>query len=213
MQAEDALHQIVNVTKTACLGARSENGQVFSTQRLSNEGRQDTSIIQAHPWSVRVENPHNPCFHTVVTMVGHGHGFLESLGFVIDASRSDGVHVAEVLLMLRVHLWIAIDFTGRSDGDPGSFVLGQTQAIVDSQRSNFQGLDWNPEVVNGRRGRREMQNVIERAFQFNVLRDIVVVEGKVLVIHQMVDVFEISCDEVVHGIHLKSFSDEAVAKM
>ena len=132
MQAEDALHQIVDVTKTARLGARSENGQVLSPQRLSNEGRQHTSVIQAHPRSVRVEDPHNPRFHTVVAVVGHRHGFLESLGFVIDASRSDGVHVAEVLLMLRVHLWIAIDLAGRSDGDPGSFVLGQTQAIVDS---------------------------------------------------------------------------------
>ena len=115
-------------------------------------------------------------------MIGHGDGFLKSFRFVVDTSRTDGVHVPKIFFVLRMNLWISVDFTGGGDGDPCPFVLGQSQAIVHPQGTHLQGLNGNFKVID-RRGRRcEVQDVVQFSIQVDVLCNVVVMECEVRVL-------------------------------
>jgi hypothetical protein len=58
-----------------------------------------------------------------------------------------------------------------------------------------------------------MQNVVEVTWNVNVLRNIMVVEFEVLLRHQVLNVFEVTSDEVVHGYNMASFFDKAITKV
>ena len=79
----------------------------------------------------------------MVGVVGHGHGFLEALGFVIDSSRPYRVHITPIAFRLGVHSWVAVDLRGGGNQQACAFGLGQTQAIMYTQRPYFEGLDRN----------------------------------------------------------------------
>ena len=49
----------------------------------------------------------------MVTMVGHGDGLSEALGFIVDRARTDRVDVTPIALFLWMFLRITIDFGSR----------------------------------------------------------------------------------------------------
>ena len=149
----------------------------------------------------------------MVPVVSHGDRFLKSFCLIVHPARSNGVDVAEVLFGLGVNLRVSVDFAGRSDGNPCALVLCKSQTIVDAQRTHFQGLDGDLEVIDWGGGRREVQNVLELSFDVNVLRDIMLVEREPLVAHQMFQILEVTRNQVVHGLDLESFFDESVTQV
>ena len=58
-----------------------------------------------------------------------------------------------------------------------------------------------------------MQDVIQVSLDVDVFGHIVVVKCEIGISHQGVEVFDIACDEVVHGLHTKTFFDESLAEM
>ena len=82
-----------------------------------------------HARAVGVEDPHDARLDAVDAVVGHGHGLREALGLVVDAARAHRVHVAPVVLALRVDEGIAVDLGGGGEQEARLLGLGQAQAL------------------------------------------------------------------------------------
>ena len=149
----------------------------------------------------------------MIGVVGHGHGLLESLRFVVNAAGSNGVDMAPILLVLGMHLGVAVYLTGAGNQHAGAFGLGQSKAVVDTQRSHLQGLNGDFQVVNGARRRSKVEDVVQLSLDVNELADIVVVELKTVESRQMLDVAQITGDKVVHPKDMVPLGDETVAEV
>ena len=105
--------------------------------------------------TVGIENTNDVRVHAMVAVVGHGDGFRETLGFIIDTARSNGVHIAPVVFGLRMDERVAIALGSRGEDEGGAFILGQTERVVRSERADFQRRNRDAQVVDraGRTGR------------------------------------------------------------
>ena len=117
-QPDDAVDEIGDVGEAARLRAVAEHGDVLVAERLRHERRDGAAVVQAHPRTVGVEDPHDLRVQPVVAVVGHRHRFGEALGLVVDAARADRVHVAPVGLLLRMLERIAVHLGGRREHEP-----------------------------------------------------------------------------------------------
>ncbi len=149
----------------------------------------------------------------MVGVVGHGDGFHEAFGFVVNAARPHRIDIAPVALGLRVFEGVAIDFGGRGDEDAGVFGFGQSEEVVRTQSAYFEGLDGHFEVIN-RAGRRcEVEDVVQIVGDVNELADVVEVKLELLERKQVSDVVHVSGEEIVHSDDVIPFADEAVGQM
>jgi len=87
------------------------------------------AIIQAHARAVGVEDADDVGINAVRAVIGHGHGFGEAFGFVIDAADADRVDVAPVFLALRMALRVAVYFAGGGEEEPGVLRLGEAERL------------------------------------------------------------------------------------
>src|SRR4051812_39908197 len=101
-QSENSFYLVVNKAKRTGLASVAKNCQVFASQCLSDESRNNTTVIESHSRPISVENPYNSGFYAVKSMVGHCDGFLKTLGFIINAARANGVDISIIFLGLRV---------------------------------------------------------------------------------------------------------------
>jgi hypothetical protein len=68
----------------------------------------------------------------MVGVVGHRDGLLKALCFVINAARTNGVHVAPIAFWLRMHTRVSVDLRGARNHEARAFGFGQAQAVVDA---------------------------------------------------------------------------------
>ena len=147
---------------------------------------------------MRVENAHDAGLHTVHAVVGHGHGLREPLGLVVHAARAHRVHVAPVVLPLRVHQGVAVDLGGGGEKEARPLGLGQPQRVVGAQAADLQGLDGHAQVIDGGGGAGEVEDEVERAGQVDVVGHVVLDEHEVAA-GQVLEVGPVARDEVVHA--------------
>ena len=101
-QPVDALDKIRDVAKASCLPPVAVNGDGLAGQRLVYEVWQRPPVIQAHARTVGIEDAHDVGIHAMVAVIGHHHRFGKSLGFVVNAARTDRVHVSPITFRLRL---------------------------------------------------------------------------------------------------------------
>ena len=75
----------------------------FAAERLLHEVGDDAAVVGLQARAVGVEDADDVGVDVVVAVVGHGGGFGEALGFVVDGAWADGVDVAPVGFDLRMH--------------------------------------------------------------------------------------------------------------
>ena len=73
----------------------------------------------------------------MIPVIGHGHRFGEPLGFIINAARSDRIHVAPVIFALRMHERIAVTFTRRGEEECRLLRLRQAERVVGSEGADL----------------------------------------------------------------------------
>ena len=133
----------------------------FPVKRLPDERRHDPAVAQPHARSVSVKDAHDLRVDVVKAVIGHRHRFGETLGFIVNAARSDRVHVAPVIFLLRMNERIAVAFRSGGEKKRGLLVFGQAERVVRAERADFQRRDRQLEIIDraGRRG--EMKDVID----------------------------------------------------
>ena len=77
----------------------------------------------------------------MVAVVGHRHGLGEPLGLVVHAARPDGVDVAPIVFLLRMHEGVAVALAGGGEQERRALVLGEAQGVMRAQGADFQGRD------------------------------------------------------------------------
>src|SRR5208283_2246132 len=83
----DSIHNIVDVAKASGLGSVAVDGQVLAGKRLVNEIWHHPAIVLTHTWSIGVEDANDAGFERMKTVVGHGQGLGEALGFIVGSAR------------------------------------------------------------------------------------------------------------------------------
>ena len=77
-------------------------------------------------------------------------------------------------------------------------MLRQTERLVCAERSDFQRLNWQFQVVDRAGWRRKVPDIIHRAIQKNKLGHILLDEPKAPVASQVRDVVHAASDEIVN---------------
>lgn len=117
-------------------------GNRFVLQRLQDEIAHDAPIIHMHSRSIRVENASDAhgdafleeapcvaflwCSASNLLCVSIAHCLAHALRFVVARSWTEGVHVAEVRLFLRMNFRITVDFAGRGEQEASADTARQT---------------------------------------------------------------------------------------
>src|ERR1700744_6284218 len=135
------MNQVVHEAKTSRLGSVPENGESLGIQRLANECRNNAPVVRMHPRPVGVENTQNSCVYATRSAVGRCYRFCVTFSLVVDASRSDRVDVAPILLSLGVKKGFTINFTTRGEDESCGFAQGEIEHVPHSLRPGPQGQD------------------------------------------------------------------------
>jgi len=81
-------------------------------QRLQDEIADHASVIRVHPRPVGVEDPHDLDRQIALETVGVEQRFGAALPFIVAGTQPDRIHVAPVLLHLRVDVGVAVNLAG-----------------------------------------------------------------------------------------------------
>ena len=183
-------------------------------ERLPDERRHDAAVAQPHPRAVGVEDADDLRVHAVIAVVGHRHRFGETLRLIVNAARSDRVHVAPVIFLLRMDERIAVAFRSRGQEERRLLGFGEAERVVRAERADFQRRDRQLEIIDraGRRG--EMEDVIDfSSGRKMIVRDVVLDEGEILVAGEVLDVLEVAGDEIVDRDDAMTFREQPVGQM
>ena len=212
-QLVDPIHLVRGIAEAARLRAIAVDGERLARQRLHDEIGDDATVARPHAGAIRVEDADDARVHAVVGVIGHRDGFGKSLCLVIDTARTHGVYVAPIRLGLRVHERIAVHLRRGGEKEPGPLGLGEAEGVVRAQRAHLERLDWQLEVVDGTRGRREVQHASQLARHVGEGGDIVPDELEPAIAHEVGDVVRVSRHEVVEPHDAVPFREEPVAQM
>jgi len=78
-----AVYFITGVAEATGLAAVAVDRQVFSSQGLFYEIRNNAAVIELHARPVSVEDPYDSSVHVVGSVIGHGGGFGELFCLVV----------------------------------------------------------------------------------------------------------------------------------
>src|SRR5690606_5652551 len=130
-------------------------------QRGFEKSGHGPTVIRPHAAAKSVENAHDPDVDAVFAVIGEGERLGEAPGFVVYAPRTDRVDVAPVGLRLGIDQWVAVHLRRGGEKEDRSFVSGQTETLVGAEGTDLQGVDGPLEVVDGRRRRGEVEDVVD----------------------------------------------------
>src|SRR5436853_4851360 len=99
---------VTDVAKAAGLASIAVNRDVLAKQRLPHEIGDYASVIQLDARAIGIEDSRDTRIQLLITVVCHGGGFGEALGFVIHRARTDGIHIAPIAFLLRMLQRIAV---------------------------------------------------------------------------------------------------------
>ena len=145
--------------------------------------------------------------------IGHRQRLGETLGLVVTAARADGVDVAPVFLRLRMHQRVAVNFGSRGQQEARVFFLGQAERLVRAERADLEGLNRQFQIINRAGRRREMPDVIHRAFQEQEFGDILLNELELRIAAEVRDVVHAAGDEIVYADDFVAARDQQVGEM
>lgn len=167
---DHAFDQVITIAEGARLTAIAKDGDILTGQRLSDEVRNNASIVGMHPRSVGIENPHDPNVDFVHAMIIHEQCLGRAFAFVVASPRSQCVYIAMIALRLRMNFGVTVNLGSTGLQDLCTAAFGHSQHV---DRTNHTGLDRfdGIELIVSWRGRAsQVVNFID--FQMNWAYDI-----------------------------------------
>src|SRR5256884_8714251 len=146
-EAPEAVDQVGDVLERARLRAVAEDGQWLAGERLRDERGNRAPVVDPHGRAKGVEDAGDPRVHAGGAVVGRRDRLGEGLPLVVTPARADRVHIAPVVLALRVDERVAVDLGGRGEQEPGARGHGEAERVVRAERANLERLDRQLEVV------------------------------------------------------------------
>ena len=212
-EREDAPDGVVDVADRPGLRAVAGHGQRPAGERLTDERGDGPAVVGAHPGAVGVEDPDDAGVGALRRPVRRRQRLAEPLGLVVDAARADRVHVAPVLLRLRVLQRVAVDLRRRREHVPGPLLLRESEGVQGAEAADLERLDRHPQVVERARRRREVQDEVDRAGDVHVVGDVAPDQPEPRLLHEVHDVAGRSGQEVVQADDLHTAIEQVLAEV
>ena len=209
----DSLDEVIHVGERPCLRPVAEDGDLLAAQRLRHELRQHPSVVQAHPRAVGVEDPRDLRVDSVRAVIRHRERFREAFRLVVHPAQPHRVDVPAIVLFLRVHVGVPVDFARARQQEPCLLFPCQSQRLVRAQGPHLQDLDGEPREVRRTRRTRKVQDVVHASRQEHVLRHVLLDEPEALVPRQVRDVVHRPRQQVVDARDAVSLRQEPVAQV
>src|SRR5580704_75113 len=211
-KAHEAVDFVADIAEAAGLAAVAVDGEVLAAESLLHEIRYYAAIIQLQARTVGVEDADDARIYFVIAVIGHGHGFGEALGFVVDRTRADGIDVAPVSFFLGMLEGISVALgSGRHQILRAVFEC-DVEGVKSSEGSDFQRGNSVDGVVDWARGAGEMEDEIDFA-DVEGLADVFINKIKARIILEMDEVLAAAGEEVVDNNHTPAFAEQGIAEM
>ena len=111
--ADKTFDQIVCIAKRARLLAGAIKSERLAAQHLSDEIGHHSAVVGSHIGPVGIEDTHQAGIDSAESGKIRAERLPDPFTFIIARTHPDGVDVAEIILGLRMHERIAIDFRSR----------------------------------------------------------------------------------------------------
>ena len=108
---------------------------------------------------------------------------------------------------------VAVAFAGAGDEVARTLVLRESECVVRAERSDFQRLDGELEVINRRCGRGEVEDEVHVVGEKDEIRDVVLDEAEAFVAREMREVGDVARDEIVYTDDAVALGEKAVGEM
>src|SRR5262249_22327853 len=128
-QGDEAINQVCDIAERSCLRAVAGHRQWTPVQSLHDEIRDHAAVVGLHSRPIGVEDARDLDPDAVLPMIIEEQGFCGPLSFIITGSRPDRVHMAPVVLGLRMLLRIAIDLARGRLKNARVEPLGETEHV------------------------------------------------------------------------------------
>src|SRR5438309_2326725 len=140
-QPVDAFDEVRHITEAACLPPVPIDGDGLAPKRLVYEIGQGAPVMETHARSISIKDADDTRIHAVEAVISHDHGFRKSLGFIVDAARTDRVYVPPIAFRLWTDLRIAIAFGSGGQQVLGFFRQRQPERVVGAERAYLRRLN------------------------------------------------------------------------
>ena len=137
--------------------------------------------------------------------------FGAALPFVVAGTQPDRIHVAPVLLHLRVDVGVAVNLAGRGLEHLRAEPLGQPEHVDRAVDAGFDRLDRVALVMNRRGGTRQIIDFIDLKVERK--GHIVADQFEFRVVQQMADVPLAAGVEIIDADHVVAFFEQPFAEM
>ena len=178
---------------------------------MDDEVGDDAAVIGEHARAVGVKDADDADIDFVLAVVVEEERLGAALAFVVAGAAANGVDVAPVVLGLRMHGRVAIDFRGGGLEDAGADALGQAEAVDGPHDGGLQRLDRVVLIVGRRGGAGEVVNLVHLGLER--LDHIVPDQFETGMAEKVLDVGFSSGEEVVQAEDFVPGCDEPLAKM
>ena len=106
--------EVVAVLERTRLTAVAVDRDVLVAKRLHDEVRDHTAVLRMHARSVGIEDAHHPRVDIELANTVRNQRLAHSFAFVVAAADANRVDIAPLMLLLRMHQRIAVDFARRA---------------------------------------------------------------------------------------------------
>ena len=210
-QANEAVDQIIDITKRARLQSVAEHGDIAAEQGLHDEVRYHAAVVGVHARPVGVEDARDLDAQFVLAPIIEEQGFGAALAFIVAGARADRVDVAPIILGLRMHVGIAVDFGGRGLENFGAQALGQSQHVDGAVDAGLGGLH-RIVLIMDRRGRTgQIVDLIHLDIERK--RHVVAHQLEAVVIDHAIDVAACAGEKIIDADDVGAVLEQALAKM
>jgi len=138
-QSLQGLHHVIDIAKRSRLTAIAIHRERAPGKGLRKEIRHHSAIVRRHAGTISIEDTGNLHPRAPHPLKFNEQGFCTALTLVVAGARPNRVHIAVVILVLRMLLRIAIDFAGGRLQDSGVAGNRQLQQVVRAEHAGAQG--------------------------------------------------------------------------
>jgi len=207
-QLVQPLDQVADILEGTCLTPVSVDGDGGATEGLGDEVADDAAVVGVHSRPEGVEDPGDANGDVLLLLVRIHHRLGDALPLVVAGPRPDGVHVAPVVLFLRVHLGVPVDLRRAGQQHPRLHMAGEAEEVEGPEGAGLDGLDGVVLVVL--RGCRARQVVDLVALEEEGPSDVVVHQLEVRVTDPMLHVPPPPGEEVVNDHDVMALHHELI---
>ena len=210
-QADQAIDQIVDITKRTTLAAIAIEGDWLTAQGLHDEIAHHTAIVGQHARTVGVEDARDADLAAMHALVIEAEGFSDALALVVTGADADRIHETAIALRLGMHVRIAIHLTSGGQQQASLHAAGQAKHVVSAEETGFGGFDRVGLVMNRRSGAGEVPDAVN--FELDRLGDVVANELKARVIPPLAHIGLTTCEGVIETEHLLTGLHQSIHQM